>query len=207
MDIRNERGNPVDTQNLEYPEQQIAAEYIEENDVVLELGARYGSVSCVINSKLKTKTNHVAVEPDETVWIALERNKKANHCEFHIVKGFVSRKKLGLVYCDEFEGYATSSIEKDDSQIPSFPLEEIETKYNLQFNTLFADCEGFLGVFLEENPTLLDRLSKVIFEADFPTKCDYEKIRDSLTEKGFTCVHHTENSFHSVWIKNPSTSV
>ena len=49
MDIKDQDGNPVDIVNLEKPEQDLAKEYIEENDVVFELGARYGSVSCIIN--------------------------------------------------------------------------------------------------------------------------------------------------------------
>jgi hypothetical protein len=35
----------------------IEKQYILENDIVLELGACYGSVSCVINSKLNNKKN------------------------------------------------------------------------------------------------------------------------------------------------------
>ena len=36
--------------------------FIKENDVVLELGARYGTSSCAINSKLKNKSNQVSVD-------------------------------------------------------------------------------------------------------------------------------------------------
>ena len=72
MDIRNEHGQTIDIANIEAHEQHLANKYIEENDVVFELGARYGSVSCIINSKLKYKTNQVVVQPDERVWEALE---------------------------------------------------------------------------------------------------------------------------------------
>ena len=85
MDIRDQSGNEVDIANLEIIEQKLAFLFVQENDCVLELGARYGSVSCIINSKLKCKTNQVVVEPDDRVWDALERNKIANKCEFHIV--------------------------------------------------------------------------------------------------------------------------
>ena len=94
MNIQDQHGNPINTAYFEKPEQDLANQYIKEDDVVLELGARYGSVSCVINSKLKCKTNQVVVEPDVRVWDALERNKVVNGCGFHIVKGFVSPKKL-----------------------------------------------------------------------------------------------------------------
>ena len=201
MDIKDQDGNPVDIVNLEKPEQDLAKEYIEENDVVFELGARYGSVSCIINSLLKCKTNQVVVDPDERIWEALERNKKVNKCEFHIVKGFVSSKKLGLTNLnDYYGGYAATYIDKDDSKIPSYTMEEIKTKYNLQFNVLVADCEGFLERFFDENPTFYDKLRLVMFEADYVDKCNYTKIRDTLRIKGFL---ELVNGHQNVWI-NPS---
>jgi precorrin-6B methylase 2 len=96
MIILNEDGVIIDTKNIEAYEQYLANTYILKNDVVLELGARYGSVSCVINSKISNKFNQVVVEPDSRVWDILETNKKMNNCNFYIVKGFISNKKLGL---------------------------------------------------------------------------------------------------------------
>ena len=92
-DFQNELGDQINTNDFEVQEQELAKKYIKENDVVLELGARYGSVSCVINSKLNCKTNQVSVEPDDRVWNALERNRIINKANFHIVKGFISKKK------------------------------------------------------------------------------------------------------------------
>ena len=90
MNIVDQYGNLVDIQHIENIEQDLANMYILEDDTVLELGARYGSVSCTINSKLNNKNNQVVVEPDERVWDALEKNKSSNNCEFNIVKGFNS---------------------------------------------------------------------------------------------------------------------
>jgi len=86
MNIIDFNGNKVDIEHIEKTEQDLAKQYILENDIVLELGARYGSVSCVINSKLNNKKNQVVVEPDDRVWDALEKNKVNNNCEFNIVK-------------------------------------------------------------------------------------------------------------------------
>lgn len=185
MNIQDENGNWVDTKNIERPEQELANHYIQENDVVFELGARYGSVSCTINSKLKLKTNQVVVEPDERVWGALEKNKQQNKCEFHIVKGFVSKKKLGLTNLDNCSGYGTTFVEQTNSSVPSYTMDEIKQKYNLTFNVLVADCEGFLEQFFDENPTFLDSIRLVLFEADYADKCNYTKIRELLKYKGF----------------------
>ena len=199
MDIRDQYGRRINIAFMEKQEQDLAEQYIEENDIVFELGARYGSVSCIINSKLKCKTNQVVVEPDERVWEALEQNKKVNNCEFHIVKGFVSAKKIGLTNLNEcFGGYAATYLDQDESLIPCYTMKEINEKYNLKFNVLVADCEGFLERFFDENPNFYDTLRLIIFEADCPDKCDYNKIQNTLIRKGFI---HKLKGFQNVWIK------
>lgn len=198
MDLKNELGRNVNTARFEKEEQELARKYIEEDDIVLELGARYGSVSCIINSKLRCKTNQVSVEPDERVWSSLERNKKANKCEFHIINWFISNKKLDLTDINSVYGYGTSSIENSESTIPSFTLDQIKDTYKLNFNVLVADCEGFLETFFDENPSFYDGLRMIMFEADCPHKCNYNKIRSALKEKGFI---ETLGGFQNVWMR------
>jgi len=73
MEIYDEFNKLVNTNIREHAEQELAQKYIEKDDIVLELGARYGSVSCIINSKLCNKNNQISVEPDSRVWDALEK--------------------------------------------------------------------------------------------------------------------------------------
>lgn len=197
-DFQNENGWLINTGYFEAHEQALAKEYIQENDVVLELGARYGSVSCAINSKLNCKTNQVSVEPDDRVWNALERNKKVHNADFHIVKGFISNKKLCLTELDNWYGYGTTSIVDENSKIPIFTLKEITEKYNLNFNVLVADCEGFLETFFDENPTFCDNLRLIIFEADYTEKCNYNKIKEMLQNKGF---NNLLDGHQNVWMR------
>jgi FkbM family methyltransferase len=199
MDIKDENGKCVDIEHLEVEEQKLVRQYITKTDVVLELGGRYGSVSCIINSKLSCKTNHVVIEPDNRVWDALERNMQVNKCNFHIVKGFISNKKLNLTNLDAYHGgYGATFVEDTNSNIPSFTLDEINKKYNLEFNVLVADCEGFLEVFFDENPSFYNNLRLIIFEADYPQKCNYSKIRKALAEKGFKKILEGQQN---VWIR------
>ena len=150
MEIRDSKNNLVNILSIEKEEQDLANQYILENDVVLELGARYGSVSCVINSKLNNKYNQVVVEPDNRVWTALENNKQQNNCYFNIVKGFISNKKLDLINLNVcLDGYGSTFIENKNTIIPSYTLNEIKMQYNLNFNVLVADCEGFLEMFFD----------------------------------------------------------
>jgi FkbM family methyltransferase len=181
--VYDEHGN--DCTNVEVSEQQLAREYIKPDDIVLELGARYGSVSCCINKKLKIKTNQVVVEPDQRVWDSLELNKKINNCGFHIVKGFVSNSKLELTDHLSYNGYGTTTIKSNESSIPSYTLESIQKQTGLTFNVLVADCEGFLETFFDENPGILTGLRLILFEADRPDICDYQKIVKKLESLNF----------------------
>jgi len=200
MNIIDQYGNKVDIENVEKPEQDLAKEYILGDDIVLELGARYGSVSCMINYNLNNKKNQVVVEPDDRVWDALEKNKINNNCEFNIVKGFISNKKLDLTNLDVcLDGYGATFIENNDTKIPSFSLDEIKNKYNLNFNVLVADCEGFLETFFDENPDFYDNLRLIMFEADYPEKCNYNKIVDILIKKKF---ENILSGHQNVWIKS-----
>ncbi len=202
MIIYDEKDQLVNTDLFEKDEQLFAQLYIKKEDCVLELGARYGSVSCVIDKILENKEKLVVVEPDPKVWDVLEKNKKINDCNFHIIKGFVSNKKWNID--NPNAGYSTSCVPDNKSSIPSFTLNQIEENYNLRFNVLFADCEGFLETFLDENPQLLNQLRLIIFEKDSPNKCNYNKIMKNLKNKNFRQI---VDGFHTVWIKDNNLSL
>ena len=200
MLIYNEKGEKVDIEKLEAYEQFLAKKYVRADDTVLELGARYGSVSVCINNKLQNKKAHVAVEPDSRVWDALSFNKTINKCEFEIIRGFVSGVILDLVNLDcYYGGYGATAVKADNSKIPNYTLQEIKIKYEIpRFSCLVADCEGFLEQFLDENPELYAELEIIIFEADYPEKCDYKKIENNLRRCGFNPI---EEGFQNVWKK------
>ena len=70
MSFVNRDGSEVDI-DFEKEEQMLIRTYIPSDATVLEMGARYGTVSCVISQVLNDPTKHVAVEPDSTVIEAL----------------------------------------------------------------------------------------------------------------------------------------
>jgi len=200
MKFYDENNNIIDNNSIEYIEQELVNKYILEDDIVLELGARYGTVSCSINKKLKNKHNQISVEPDDRVWNALELNKIKNNCNFNIVKGFISNKKLDLTNLGEgLSGYGSTYIENNNTKIPSFSLNETKTKFKINnFNVLVADCEGFLEIFFDENPDLYESLRLIIFEADYADKCNYYKIRQKLILNKFCKILE---GHQNVWIK------
>ena len=194
-----EKNNKIDNIKEELVEQELALEYIDPDDVVLELGARYGTVTCIISKLLNNPNNIVAVEPDSNVWDALESNLKNNNCNANIHKGFISNKKLSLTN----GGYGSMGEIDDNSSIPSLSLDDIKKKYNIKdFNTLIIDCEGCFEIFLDENPTILNTINKIMIEHDQPHKCNYQKITQLLIDNNFKLIKRSETVVvHEVWIK------
>ena len=91
----------------------------------------------------------------------------------------------------------------DNSTIPSLTLDEIKKKYNIKdFNTLIIDCEGCFEMFLDENPTILNTINKIMFEHDEPHKCNYQKITQLLINNNFKLIKRSETAVvHEVWKK------
>ena len=92
-------GNPA---NIDYEkeEQFLVRKYLPKDAQVLELGARYGTVSCVISEVIQDPTKHVAVEPDPSVIEALTKNRRENGGKFHIYEGVISRNGYELQFID-----------------------------------------------------------------------------------------------------------
>lgn len=192
-----EHNNIIDNLRCEREEQYISNDYINPDMTVLELGARYGTVSCVINNKLENPENHIVFEPDMTVLNALKMNKKSHGAKFMIVNGIISSKPKKLI----LEGYATKAEdakETDKDIIKSVSLERLMKRTGLKFDCLVADCEGCLCEFFEENEKYIKDFKMIIFETDYPDECDYSNIKLKLVELNFTVL---VDKFVSVWIK------
>ena len=120
-----------------------------------------------------------------------------------------------------FNGYAATAVPDAASEIPSVSLAQVRARFGVpRFSVLVADCEGFLEQFLDENPGLLGELRMVMFERDYPLKCDYEKVEAALAAHGFReqtwagflwedasrgrrYVYNASERFQNVWIKRP----
>lgn len=210
----NEKGQRIDHLKSERTEQEQAAQYIPENAKgVLELGARYGTVTCTISKKIKHRPVLITVEPDVSVWEALDKNLKQNGANAYVVKGTISKTPVGFVHFqygsftakDPKEGatkvseYYKLPFMKYYTKIPVVSLEEVQKAANIPvIDTLMADCEGFLEQFMDENPHLYDTLNTFIFERDGGDRCNYDKIEVKLKEHGF---REIVGGFHAVWMR------
>ena len=177
MEIFNENGKPINL-NIEIVEQQLVQKYIKPNDKVLELGARYGSVSIRTNKIVNDKSSHYVVEPDSAVWDCLENNMKINNCNFNIIKGVISKDKYSV--CQK--AYSTYTYKDPNSKTKSYDLPDVD------FNVLIVDCEGFFETFYEENKSLFPKLETIIFEGDEPERCDYDYLLSEFDKLGFKVI-------------------
>ena len=179
----NEREELINHKVIESTEQRLSQKHIKPEDVVLELGARYGTVSCLVNRIINDKDNHYVVEPDKLVWEALEDNMKINDCKFNIIKGVIGKNKYRL----EGNGYAKTSVIDNSygvSQIDNYEIPEAP------FNTLIADCEGYLETFYNENKDFFQKINKIIMECDMPDKCNYQYLLNEFINLGFKVEEH-----------------
>lgn len=199
IDYYDENDNVINILINERPEQYLANDYILPDMKVLELGARYGTVSCVINNKLENPRNHVVMEPDKTVLNALIKNRKNHESKFTIVNAIISNEPMELVLSD----YGTyvkdvKDVNNNQSIIKNYTLEHIMKMMNIEFDTLVADCEGCMCKFLEENEEYVKHYRMFIIEQDLPKICNYKSVNKKLLGWGFKTI---VNGFVSVWKK------
>lgn len=207
--IRTEKG--VFKQSaFEAREQWIANKFIQEDDCVLELGARYGGVSRQIQSKLRDKALHVAVEPDARVLPFLEQNLEDVKSEATIWRGIVSRDCNCTLKTTNSAGkdleFGTHIVygQQQESPLATTTVEELELKLGRPFTVLVADCEGCLGPFVNDFPDLFKQLRMVTYEQDRGSgQTDYEKVKALLLLKGFkkTFESNTGGLMHYVYEK------
>jgi FkbM family methyltransferase len=196
-EIYDENDKLVDTDNVEDIEQRMVETYVKPHHRVLELGARYGSVSCKCNKILRDRTNQVSVEPDSRVWEALKKNRHNHNGMFHIIEGFCSTKKMSLTNLDEcLGGYGAYAVDDPLTTIPSYTLQEIKEMTKIdKFDVLIADCEGYLMTFFEENPDFYDEIELISFETDRDDTLDYSPVFNTLKEKGFILNEQDRNIY------------
>ena len=201
--------------NVEHGTRYLVNKYIEPNMKILELGSRYGTVSCVLDFILTDPKNQlVCVEPDTRIIPALTQNKITNNCSFNIYHGTISKDELFVVYnhCGwETKTYKIPPNNLKSEKIQTITLNNMQELHGIKFDCLIADCEGFLLEFLNENLSFLDQLKCVIYEEDCCEKLpingiyiDYNIIEKYLTDRNFVCLEtfvDNINLNNKCWVK------
>lgn len=178
----------------------MVQKWIQPSSVVLEVGARYGTVSCAIAERQLQSGKLVAVEPDARVWAPLERNRVSHHCKFGVLQGVVGTTSLQIVHVHAGnQGYGTLTVPVGEAPPPPQPgqshslgnvaqayaLDQVQQNFGMKFDTLVADCEGCLPTLFEENPKLGPQLTLILTEVHTPAE---EHIVALLQSYGFQLV-------------------
>lgn len=170
----------------EFTEQMMACNYIQSDNIVLELGANIGRNTVVISKLLSDSSNLVTLECDTDISNQLKENRELNQLSFHIENSALSKRMLIQRGWDTFP---SDVVPPGYKRVNNISFVEIEEKYNKKFDTLVADCEGALYYILQDFPEMLTNIKTIIMENDYNILSHKEKVDEILRINGFKQVY------------------
>ena len=189
----------------ELPEQKMVVRYLKGQEKVLEIGGNIGRNSLVIASILENSNNLVTLESDVNISKQLSENRDLNNMKFHIESSALSKRKL---IQRDWVTKPSETLEPGFKWVNTITLENLKTKYNIEFDTLVLDCEGAFYYILKDMPEILDNINLIIMENDYNV-LEQKKYIDNILTKNNFYVDYTEkggwgpcrNNFFEVWKK------
>ena len=146
----------------ELPEQEMIFKHIKPDNKILELGPNIGRSSLIANSLLRDKTQHLCVETIRESCKKLKENRDINKLKFQIFEGGISNDNL---YQNRWR--ASNIKQEGGIQVNTKPYNYVKNKFNINFDTIIADCEGCIIQLLKENEYILNEIKLIIIEHDF----------------------------------------
>ena len=195
------------TFNEEFPEQLMVSKYLSGDEKVLEIGGNIGRNSMVIAHILNKNNNNnfVSLESDFDIAQQLKHNRDKNNLNFHIEQSALSKKKLIQKGWDTIpsdiilDGYKAVNI---------IDYNTLLEKYNINFDTLIADCEAALYHILYDMPEMLNDINLIIMENDYHDINQKKFVDEILTAYNFVVDYQEAGGwgpcydyFFEVWIK------
>jgi len=168
--------------NEELPEQLMAIKYLTGDEKVLEIGGNIGRNSLIIAS-IVNNNNFVTLECDENIAKQLTENKELNNFTFNIENSALSNKKMIQ------KGWETIQSEKlldGYNWVNTITLNELNNKYNINFDTLILDCEGAFYYILYDMPEILNNIKLIIMENDYHDISHKKYIDEVLIKNNFS---------------------
>ncbi len=189
----------------ELPEQKMVVRYLRGQEKVLEIGGNIGRNSLVIASILENPNNLVTLESDVNISKKLSENRDLNNMKFHIESSALSKRRL---IQRRWVTKPSETLEPNFKWVNTITLEQLKTKYNIEFDTLVLDCEGAFYYILIDMPEILDNINLIIMENDYH-ELEQKKYIDKILTKNNFYVDYTEgggwgpccNNFFEVWKK------
>ena len=190
----------------ELSEQKMAVKYLRGHEKVLELGGNIGRNSLIIASILNDSSNLVTMECNKDIAPQLQENRDMNGLNFNVECSALSNRKLMQKGWDTvpYEGV----LPFDHVMVETITFDELESKYNIKFDTLIIDCEGAFYYILLDNPAILTNINLIMMENDYHNIHHKELVDNVLHSYNFN-VDYVEaggwgpcyNNFFEVWKK------
>lgn len=148
---------------MEAVEHALVQQFIHPNDAVLELGARFGTTSCMISYQLRNSGKLISVEPDQSVWNLIDENRRRHRCNFWLLRGVVGYSAAITVSAAGAAGggsmYATRTrnvpqTAKDINKLGyrSYTFAQIQNETGIAITALLIDCEGCIEQLFRHDP-------------------------------------------------------
>jgi FkbM family methyltransferase len=191
--------------NDELPEQKMVVRYLTGNEKVLEIGGNIGRNTLVIASILQSN-NFVTLESDVNIAKQLIENRDLNNFNFHIENSALSNRKLIQRGWDTIP---SETLQEGYTWVNTITLDNLKTKYKIEFDTLVLDCEGAFYYILMDMPELLNNINLIIMENDYWDISKKNYIDEILVKNNFFTDYVESggwgpcyNNFFEVWKKS-----
>jgi len=200
-------------------EQKLAVSYITGNEKILEIGGNIGRVAMVVSYILNmhNNINFVSMECNTEIAEKLIENRDNNNLKFQIETNALSNRQL--------IHYGWSNVESgvllpplngiSYQQVTNIAFEELQNKYNIEFDTLIVDCEEAFYTILQDFPNMLTNINLIIMENDYLEQYKKDYVDKILIENTFQIVYAESggwprelnrfpcyDNFYEVWRRN-----
>lgn len=170
----------------EWPEQTMVVRFLDPNATVLEIGSNIGRNTLMIASVLADSANLVTMECNPAAVEILRCNRIANDFAFRIEPSALSCRPL---IQRGWETIPADEVRPGWRPVSTITFAELVAKHGITFDTLVADCEGALFYILKDDPAMLDGISTVILEADYPSVEHKSSVEAVFAAHGLSRLH------------------
>lgn len=187
-----------------YEKEEISLlKYLDNSDVVLELGACLGVVSCIMNKKLIHSRKHLAVEANPALISVLKKNRQLNNALFCVENCIISKTSNGIFYIGP--SLLSSSVyikTQSKTHVPVKKLSWIKNKHKLDFTSIIMDIEGSEIEFIRENRPFFNkiRLAIIEFHPEITGQDNIKIAKDILYRCGLRKINQAGTS--EAWIRS-----
>ena len=148
----------------------------------MEIGGNIGRNSLVIASLLEEQSNLVTLESSTEIARQLTENRRLNNMNFHIESSALSKRRL---IQKGWDTKPSEILEPGHNWVNTITLDELRSKYDIQFDTLVLDCEGAFYYILKDTPDILDNINLIIMENDYKVIEQKQYIDTILRDNSF----------------------